>query len=621
LIRRSLTYASRVALLLAVSLIVAAPLVHAATTATFTVSPSAPVTGEAVTFTSTSQGSIRKYEWDLGTGSFVTGTATATRTFTTPGNYDVRLRVTPTNSNTTVTSTTKRVTVAANQAPTAAFTAPTDVDTAQTVTLTSTSTDPEGRPLAESWDLDGNGTFGDKTGHQVTTSFDTNGVKSVSLRVTDSGGIVRTLTKNITVHNRPPLASFGVSATAADTGSPITFTSTSSDPDGTISSYAWDFNNDGTTDATGASVSHSFAKSGTPTVTLTVTDDDGATGSASRTVTIRNRPPVAGFNMSAAEVDTGAPVQFTSTSTDPDGTISDYAWDFNNDGTTDATGATASHSFDANGTSTVRLTVTDDEGVSRSTTHDVKVNNRPPAPAFSFSPASPVDGDTVTFTSSSTDPDGTIAQQSWDLNGDGVYNDGSGPTAQRTFATPGSYTVALSVTDDDGATRTAFTTVEVAARPVPPPPPPAPPAGGSLGTGSPAVSIQSPLIAPRLLAPFPLVRILGVTTPVGARLDLLSVRTVGGTRILVLCKGKGKGCPWARKVQNARFSTARVRTMRIPGFSRRYLRAGAVVAVYVTRSGMIGKYTRFTFRKLKPPLRVDGCTAAGAARAARCPAR
>ncbi|MDX1661429.1 MAG: PKD domain-containing protein, partial [Gemmatimonadota bacterium] len=81
--------------------------------------------------------------------------------------------------------------------------------------------------------------------------------------------------------NSPPTASFTYTCTdlSCDFDG-----SGSTDSDGTIASYAWDFG-DGNT-ASGQTVSHTYANDGTYTVTLTVTDDDGATGSDSQDVTV-----------------------------------------------------------------------------------------------------------------------------------------------------------------------------------------------------------------------------------------------------------------------------------------------------------------------------------------------
>ncbi len=167
--------------------------------------------------------------------------------------------------------------------------------------------------------------------------------------------------------NAKPAAAF--SATAS--GLTAAFDATaSSDTDGTIASYAWDFG-DGST-GTGATPSHAYAAAGTYTVALTVTDDRGATGTASKAVTVTAPPanvaPVAAFTAAAA----GLTATFdASGSSDADGTIASYAWDFG-DGTT-GTGAKPGHTYATAGTYTVRLTVTDDDGATGTVSKAVPV--------------------------------------------------------------------------------------------------------------------------------------------------------------------------------------------------------------------------------------------------------
>lgn len=79
------------------------------------------------------------------------------------------------------------------------------------------------------------------------------------------------------------------------------------------------------------------------------------------------------------------------------------------------------------------------------------VTNRPPSPAFSFSPASPRVAAATTFTDTSTDADGGIASRAWDLDGDGQFDDGTGATITTRFPAAGSRTVGLRVTDYLGA--------------------------------------------------------------------------------------------------------------------------------------------------------------------------
>jgi PKD repeat protein len=79
-----------------------------------------------------------------------------------------------------------------------------------------------------------------------------------------------------------------------------------------------------------------------------------------------------------------------------------------------------------------------------------------------------VAGQQVSFADTSTDSDGTIAARAWDLDNDGAFDDGTGTSAQTSFAAAGSYTVRLQVTDDDGAPSVATRQVVVAAAPPPP---------------------------------------------------------------------------------------------------------------------------------------------------------
>lgn len=163
-----------------------------------------------------------------------------------------------------------------------------------------------------------------------------------------------TLAKNVA-----PVASF----TKTCTGLTCNFTSTSTDSDGTIAAYAWDFDNNGTVDSTLPNPSKTFAAGGTYTVKLTVTDNLGASASTTQTVTL-NKVPVASFTSSC----TALTCTFTSTSSDPDGTIASLAWDFNVDNVTDSTVSPTTHTFASPGSHPVKLTVTDNSGATASVT-------------------------------------------------------------------------------------------------------------------------------------------------------------------------------------------------------------------------------------------------------------
>jgi PKD repeat protein len=155
--------------------------------------------------------------------------------------------------------------------------------------------------------------------------------------------------------NQPPAASFTVSCPTQTCSFDA---SGSSDPEGFALTYAWDFG-DGTT-GSGVTPSHGYAAGGNYPVKLTVTDDRGATNAVTHTASppaTTNQPPVAAFSSHCVSLGCSFDA---SASTDPDGTVAGYAWNFG-DGST-GSGVTASHSYAAGGTYTVTLTVTDNQG-------------------------------------------------------------------------------------------------------------------------------------------------------------------------------------------------------------------------------------------------------------------
>ena len=163
--------------------------------------------------------------------------------------------------------------------------------------------------------------------------------------------------------NSPPTAAF----TPACTNLVCTFTDGSSDSDGAVTAWAWSFG-DGVTSTT-RSPTRSYAAAGSYTVSLTVTDDRGATASTSRTVTVTgpvvNQPPVASFTAAC----TLLACTFTDGSTDIDGTIAGWSWTFG-DGAT-STARNPAHSYAAAGAYTVTLTATDNKGAPGSTSRSV----------------------------------------------------------------------------------------------------------------------------------------------------------------------------------------------------------------------------------------------------------
>ncbi len=238
----------------------------------------------------------------------------------------------------------------------------------------------------------------------------------------------------------------------------------SSDPDGTIASYAWNFG-DGSS-GSGPTPSHTYTAVGSYTVSLTVTDNLGATSTCSAAASIAeagNLPPAC---------DAGGPytgtvdvaVAFDGTgSNDPDGTIASYTWNFG-DGSS-GSGPTPSHTYTAAGAYTVSLTVTDNLGATSTCSAAASITggaNLPPACDTGGPYAGRVD-EAVDFDGrDSIDPDGTIASYAWNF-GDGTT--GSGPTPSHTYTAAGSYEVTLTVTDNGGAASTCTTDATITTPP------------------------------------------------------------------------------------------------------------------------------------------------------------
>jgi hypothetical protein len=290
----------------------------------------------------------------------------------------------------------------------------------------------------------------------------------------------------------------------------------------------------------------------------------------------------ASFTFLPAAPFTGEPVTFISTSTDvtqPEG------WDLDGDGACDdANGPNVQRSFPLAGVYSITLCVTD--GVDSATaTRKVTVHNRVPIASFTYSPPGPVTGDRIVLTSTAVDPDGPIVAQSWDLDGDGAFDDAGGETASISFTKPGAYPVRLLVVDRDGATGLAAATIAVKERPL------------------------------ELLASFPIVRLVGHVSRRGTRIRTLTIDTPRGTSVKVRCRGRG--CPF-RTITKAAAHASRLLTVR--RLEGRLLRPRAVLKIWVTSADKIGKYTRFRIRRGKPPSRADRCTRPGFRLPVKCPA-
>jgi PGF-CTERM protein len=285
------------------------------------------------------------------------------------------------------------------------------------------------------------------------TSFDVTGIVKVS------DGVATEVTERVDVdtQNQAPDAAFEISPTTPTVGDSITLDGgQSSDPDGAITSYAWDLDGDGNyDDATGEQTTKTVETAGSHEIGLRVTDNNGATDTVTQSISVNaNAHPSAAITANTTSIAQGETVLLNaSTSDDPDGTITEYRWDTDGDGTIDQTTTTPTVTVTMPEASTHQLAVTvvDDMGAIDTATLTVEVSDTTsPTASFHLNTSSPIDiGTDVRLNATAASDNVGITDYRWSVPA-GSPSDLTGETATVTLPTLGEHAIELTVEDAAG---------------------------------------------------------------------------------------------------------------------------------------------------------------------------
>ena len=366
---------------------------------------------------------------------------------------------------------------AANQPPVANATAtPTSGDAPLTVSFdASGSSDPDpGDTLTYSWDLDGNGVFGDSVAVNPSYTYTNPGTYNARVRVTDAAGASSTSSAvTISVGNNPPapVIDSPSSSLTWKVGDTIAFSGHASDPqDGTepASRLSWTVvlyhcpsnchthtiqTFSGVAGGSFTAPDHEYPSY--LELQLTATDAHGLSATTAvdvfpQTVALTFQSSPSGMQLGVGTFSGTAPftttviVNSTNSISAPDQSLNGLSYTFSSW----SDGGAQTHTITAPATATTY-------------TATFAVANRPPVAAIDAQPTSGRIPLLVQFDGSrSSDPDGDVLTYSWDLNGDGVYGDSTAISPSFTYTKPGRVTVRLQVSDGHGGTATAAVAIQ-----------------------------------------------------------------------------------------------------------------------------------------------------------------
>ncbi|MEX0966021.1 MAG: PKD domain-containing protein [Bacteroidia bacterium] len=385
--------------------------------------------GDSANFTDQSTGPVTGYNWSFGDAASST-VQHPKHLYDTTGTFQVKLVVNTTNG--CADSTTKSISVF--EMPQASVFADPVCD-GDSVKFTNNST---GSIVSYAWN------FGDSTTSSLQAPshlYADSGTYDVKLVVATANGCQDSTVINLTVHPTP-VADF--TAAGVCDGDSMSFTSTSI---GSISSFAWNFGDN--TFSGNQNPVHLYADTGSYNAKLVVSNAHSCADSIIKNVGVFPNPdalPTVSnicLGDSAAFIDSGT------------GNISNYFWDFGD--TTTSSAQSPKHLYSYSGSYNVWLWVTTANGCTDSGSTNLTVY---PVPTANFSAGNVCDGDSVSFTNTSS---GSISGYQWDF---GNNNSSVAQSPKHLYSGSGNYNVKLVVTNSNACSDSITKNVSVYANPV-----------------------------------------------------------------------------------------------------------------------------------------------------------
>ncbi len=453
----------------AVTVSLSQPTVTASGAATANTGVSYTLTIAATAATGSSLSGLSVNWGDGNTDTLATSATSASHTFTAAGTPTIT--VTATDTNTATATATQAVTVSLSQ-PTVSVSGSSTASTGVSYTLNITAAPAAGSSLSGlkvNWGDGGADEILLTSATSATHTFTAAGAKTITVTATDTNTASATATQAVTVNLSQPTVSASGSATA-NTGVSYNLSITAAPAAGsTLSSLTvnWGDGSAVQTLATNAtSATHTFTAAGTPTITVTATDTNTATASATQGVTVSLSQPTVSVSGSATATK-GISYSLSITAAAAAGsTLSSLTVDWG-DGSavqTLATSATsATHTFTTTGAKTITVTATDTNTATASATQSVTVSNGVPTVSLSGNPRVVVNNSLnptyslYTLTITPTTPGATVTTTAV------TWGDGSAVDSLTThrYATKGSKTISVTITDSNGTTATATKTILV----------------------------------------------------------------------------------------------------------------------------------------------------------------